>query len=148
MSRFQGWLVRFIVMHGTPAALTIKVAAKHACIRPMKFAEALHDSKLVRLDAISLGIDPDEFRAVHDWMRQMQADEDVRDSMVASAAAVVRIPSSERYRGSSTRLGVTCPNPGGSRHRDNLNLPVDPIEHPEPQGEWHVGLNAAGRRIR
>lgn len=145
MSRFDGWLARFIMMHGTPAALTIKAAAKHACIRPDKFAQALHDSKLVRLDALSLGIDPDEWLALHKWMKEMQADEDEREWIVANAAAITKKkPDSDRYKGSMTRLGVTQPNPPNS-HRDNLNIPINPIEHPEPQGEWHAGLEAAGR---
>lgn len=143
MSRFDGWLVRFIVMHDTPAALTIKKAAKSACVRTEAFAGALRDPRLVALDAKHLGMDLDYMRAITDWLRQCEADEEVRESMVQSAAAVTRTPSSEKYRGSSTWLGVTRPNPP-SAHRDHLNLPINPIQHPEPQGEWHAGLNAAG----
>ncbi|GHB95940.1 hypothetical protein [Thermomonas carbonis] len=148
MSRFDGWLTRFIMMHGTPAALTIKAAAKLAGIRSEAFAQALHDSKLVRIDALYLGIDPDEWFAMIDWRRQMDADDDVEESMVASAAArAAPKPSSDKLRhsGSARRLGVTRPHPA-NQHRDELNLPINPIEHPEPQGEWHAGLDRAGTR--
>lgn len=145
MSRFDGWLVRFIVMRGTPAALTVKTAAKGACVRVDAFAQALRDPRLVKLDAQHLGIDLDWMRAISDWVRDREAEEEVQESLVQSAAAVTRIPPSEKYRGSSTRLGVTRPNPP-SAHRDHLNLPINPIEHPEPQGEWHAGLDAAGPR--
>jgi hypothetical protein len=147
MSRFDGWLVRFIVMRGTPAELTIKAAAKGACIRPDTFSQALRDAKLVRLDAKHLGMDLDYMRAIDDWTRECEAEEQVRESMAQSVAAVKRIPSSDKYRGSKTRLGVTRPHPSNP-HRDHLNLPVNPIQHPEPQGEWHEGLNAAGKRDR
>jgi hypothetical protein len=147
VSRYDGWLIRFIVMRGTPAALTIKAAAKSACIRPDSFAQALRDPKSLREDAKHLGIDMDYMRAIDDWVRQCEADEQVQESMVQSGASVTRIPSSEKYRGSSTRLGVTCPHPPNSR-RDHLNIAINPIQHPEPQGEWHDGLNAAGKRER
>lgn len=156
MSRFDGWLVRYIMVSGTPAAMSIRVAAREATVRPLTFADALRDQKLVRADAVHLGMDPDAWRSVREWTRSLEAEAEVRESMVASGqtatdhngAGIRRIPESGKYKGSFTRLGVTCPNPGGSRHRDNLNLPIDPIEHPEPQGEWHHGLNAAapGRR--
>ena len=144
MSRFDGWLVRFIVMHGTPAAMTVRAAAKNAGIRKEVFGAALRDSKLVRADARHLGIDPDEMRAIYEWMKSGEHEQDVAESMVQSAAAVKRTPSSERYKGSKTRLGVTCP---GRTTRDNLGLPINRIEHPEPEGEWHDGLNDAGCRL-
>lgn len=144
-SRYDGWLVRFIFMHGTPAALTIKAAAKSVGIRPDKFAKALRDPKLVRLDAEGLGFDPDAMRDIRDWVRGCEADEHVLESMVQSGASVTRTPSSDKYRGGKTRLGVTRPHPASS-HRDPLNLPINPIQHPEPSGEWHEGLNAAGKR--
>lgn len=156
MSRFDGWLVRYIMMHGTPAALSIRIAAKEASVRPQTFADALRDSKLVHADARFLGMEPAAWLDLRKWLAEFEAEKDRQDSMIASgatandhrSAGIRRIPDSSRYKGSVTRLGVTCPNPGGSRHRDHLNLPIDPIEHPEPQGEWHPGLNSAGQSRR
>lgn len=148
MSRFDGWLVRYIMMRDTPAALSIKAAAKGACTRPETFAQALHDPAMVRQDARCLGADPDEMLDIQRWVWQLESEHDVAASMLASAAArTPPKPSSEKYRGSVTRLGVTCPHPPSGRW-DALNLPVNPIEHPEPEGEWHDGLNAAGPRYR
>lgn len=145
MSRFDGWLVRYIMMRDTPARLTIKKASKQACVRQEAFVQALGDPKLVRLDAKWLGIDADEMRATFLWMNRAEAEQDARDSMIASAKCVTPKRNSETRHGSRTRLGVSCPNPGGARnHRDELNLPINPIPHPEPEGEWHPGLDAAG----
>lgn len=143
MSRFDGWLVRYIVMHGTPAAMTIKKAAKGAGIRPGAFAQALHDPGLVRQDARHLGIDPEEMRVIDRWTKRDLAEEAVQRSMAASAAAVTPKRNSETRNNCRTLLGVTRPH----RSRfDALGMPLNPIQHPEPQGEWHPGLDAAGPR--
>lgn len=145
MSRYDGWLVRYIMMQDTQARVSITEAAKCACVRVAKFADALRDPRLVKLDAKHLGIDPDDLREVRQWISSMQAEADVAESMLTSAASrTVPKPASEKYKGSRTRLGAWQPNPG-SAHRDALNFPINPVQHPEPEGEWHEGLNEAGR---
>jgi len=147
MSRYDGWLARYIMFKGTPTALTLKDAAKGACIRPEAFADALRDPKLVRADAKHLGLDPDELRETRLWRIWLRADEDFAQSMVDSAKAVAKkAVESDKYRGSGTRLGVTRPHPTWTPRRDDLNLPINPLPHPEPKGEWHSGLDAAGGR--
>lgn len=147
--------MRYIVTQDTAAALTIKAAAKGACIRPLEFAKALRNAEAIRVDAVDMGIDPDELRWIRQWKEQIEADDAVHESRIASGVlardfrngGIRRIPPSHKYHGSNTLLGVTCPNPGGSRnHRDELGCPINTIEHPEPQGEWHNGLNECGRR--
>lgn len=146
MSRFDGWLVRYIMMQDTQARVSVTEAAKCACVRAAKFADALRDPRLVALDAKHLGIAPEDLRAVREWMESMEAEKAVAESMVASAAARTQPkPPSEKYRGGWTRLGTWRPNPG-SAHRDALNIPINPIRHPEPEGEWHAGLNEAGHK--
>jgi len=155
MSRYDGWLVRYIMTQGTPAALSVKEAAKGACIRPEAFLKALRNAGEVRQDAKGWGFDPEALRWDRQWQEWMEAEQSEEESKVASGAStrehcgegIRRIPASHKYRGSNTQLGVTCPHPGGSRsHCDNLNVPINPIHHPEPQGEWHDGLNTAGKR--